>query len=158
MRILFVCTGNICRSPTAHAVLSHLVRGEQGLPSIFVDSAGTHGYHVGDPPDPRAVAVAAAAGVDMRGQRARRFDNGGFETFDLLVAMDSGHQRHLEALAKGNLKHLEKIVRFTAFLGDRDGQVRDPYYGTMADFEAVYAQIDQGCRAMIAHWKKETGQ
>ncbi|MDX2221647.1 MAG: low molecular weight protein-tyrosine-phosphatase, partial [Rhodospirillaceae bacterium] len=90
-RVLFVCTGNICRSPTAEGVFRHLVA-EAGLADrIDVDSAGTHGYHVGEPPDSRSVAAAARRGIDIAGQRARRVQPEDFDRFDLVLALDQGH-------------------------------------------------------------------
>jgi len=151
-RLLFVCTGNICRSPTAEAVLRHHTRGAEGGDSILIDSAGTHGYHVGEPPDQRAIDIAAMSGVDMAGLRARRIEGSDFNTFDALIAMDSTHHHYLEGVAKGRPEYVSKIIRFTAFLGDPEGNVPDPYYGSIRDFETVYTLIDQGCRAMMAHW------
>src|SRR5262245_24007892 len=89
--VLFVCTGNICRSPTAEAVFRKLVADAGMLETIAADSAGTHGYHIGEPPDPRARDAAAVRGYDLSGLRARKFERADFERFDLIVAMDRGH-------------------------------------------------------------------
>ncbi|MHC4816226.1 MAG: low molecular weight protein-tyrosine-phosphatase, partial [Planctomycetota bacterium] len=98
VKVLFVCTGNICRSPTAEGVLRKLVS-DAGLGNrIEVDSAGTEGYHVGDPPDPRAIRTASRRGYDLSGLRARRVKRGDFERFDLLISMDRGHHERLLAL------------------------------------------------------------
>src|SRR5690606_21957555 len=98
-RVLFVCTGNICRSPTAEGVFRHLLR-EAGMDGrIGADSAGTHGYHVGEAPDRRTVACARRRGIDLSGLRARRVRAGDFEDFDLILAMDRGHLARLRELA-----------------------------------------------------------
>ena len=98
MKVLFVCTGNICRSPTADGVFRHIVA-KAGLGNaITTDSAATHGYHIGDPPDPRSVAVAAARGFDLSALRARKITPGDFHDFDLILAMDQGHLAHLAAV------------------------------------------------------------
>lgn len=90
MRVLFVCTGNICRSPTAEGVLKRKLR-ERGFDHLQVDSAGTHGYHVGESPDPRACEKAAPRGYDLNDQSARRIAMEDFERFDWIIAMDRGH-------------------------------------------------------------------
>jgi len=88
MKVLFVCLGNICRSPTAEAVFRHFLLGEGGAIRIDVDSAGTHAYHIGEPPDPRSQAAARRRGIDMSGLRARQVHASDFEEFDLILAMD----------------------------------------------------------------------
>jgi protein-tyrosine phosphatase len=137
--VLFVCTGNICRSPTAEAIFTVMVK-EAGLSHMFhIDSAGTHGYHVGDPPDQRAVAVALQRGIDMRDLRARKIVADDFTRFNHIYAMDSGHFRLLEKMnGKG---------RISMFTQGRD--VADPYYGAMRDFELAYDHIQAGCLELI---------
>lgn len=147
-RVLFVCTGNICRSPTADGILRHMVR-EAGMERVVeVDSAGTHGYHTGEPPDPRSTATAQAHGVDLSRLRARAVEEADFKQFDWIVAMDSGHHDWLERLA--GPEDGGKIQRFMGFLGQPEGNVADPYYGGNGGFEAVYSQIEQGCRKILA--------
>ena len=97
--VLFVCTGNICRSPTAEGIFRHYVR-EAGLEERFViDSAGTHGYHIGDPPDRRTIDAARRRGFDLDKLRARKLRSSDFNEFDLILAMDSSHLRTLRTLA-----------------------------------------------------------
>lgn len=154
--VLFVCTGNICRSPTAEAVFRHKLRAAGMEHRFFTDSAGTHGYHIGDPPDPRSVDMARTRGVDMRDLRARRFEVVDFERFHHVVAMDSGHFAALDRLPRGAqvLASLSLFRHFgeapatgatAAFL-----DVPDPYYGTQGDFERVYDMIETGCAAILA--------
>ena len=140
--VLFVCTGNICRSPTAEAVFRHMVR-QAGLEQRFqIDSAGTHGYHIGDPPDPRSIATALAKGVDMRDLRARKVDAEDFARFHYILAMDNGHHGHLS-----RYKRVDPYGALTLFLGA--GDVPDPYYGTQQGFEAVYRMVEQGCSRLL---------
>ena len=98
MKILFVCTGNICRSPTAEGVFRDLATRAGLAEDVFADSAGTHGYHVGEPPDARSSAAAAERGFDLTSLRARRVAVSDFETFDLILAMDNEHLARLEAM------------------------------------------------------------
>lgn len=147
--ILFVCTGNICRSPTAHAVFEHMVR-EAGLSHLItVDSAGTHGYHIGQQPDARSIAVALSRGVDMRGQRARKFDLADFGKYDYIFAMDQGHHTILEAQRKGG-------GELSLFLGN-GGDVPDPYYGEAEGFERVYALAEHRCAELLAELRDRHG-
>ena len=140
--VLFVCTGNICRSPTAHAVFRHQVR-EAGLEAYFtIDSAGTHGYHIGDAPDDRSILVAAAKGVKMQDLRARKVTQEDFASFDYILAMDEGHFKTLQTLQGRGDK--AKLLMFAA------GNVPDPYYGSLADFEHVFDMIEKNCRRWLA--------
>lgn len=140
--VLFVCTGNICRSPTAHAVFEQMVD-KAGLGNAFiVQSAGTHGYHVGQPPDDRAIKTAKSHGVDMNHLRARRVEQVDFQTFDYIYAMDAGHYNLLKEWDNRNNK-----ARLLMFGID---DVADPYYGTMDDFGAVFCVIERGCARLIS--------
>jgi protein-tyrosine phosphatase len=151
-RVLFVCTGNICRSPTAEGVFRHLVA-EAGLADrIDVDSAGTHGYHIGEPPDPRAVAAAARRGIDIAGQRARRVRPEDFERFDLVLAMDQGHLRHLRALRRA--EHRAEIRLLLDYHRPPGGNpllrdVPDPYYGGEEGFDDVLDLIEAASRGLL---------
>jgi protein-tyrosine phosphatase len=133
-RVLFVCTGNICRSPTAEGVARALAA-ERGLADcVEVDSAGTHGYHVGDPPDPRSVEAARRRGVDLSPLRARTVAPGDFDRFDLIVALDRGHLDLLERRCPPERRdRLSLLMSFAAGLGVKD--VPDPYYEGAAAFE-----------------------
>ncbi|MGH8250410.1 MAG: low molecular weight protein-tyrosine-phosphatase, partial [Steroidobacteraceae bacterium] len=135
-RVLFVCLGNICRSPTAEAVFRDLLRREAAGLDIEVDSAGTHGYHVGSPPDQRAIEAARRRGIDMSKLRARVVEEGDFERFDLVLAMDEQNYRRLRKFAPP--QHAERVRLFLDYapqLKRRD--VPDPYYGGPTGFEEV---------------------
>ena len=129
MKILFVCLGNICRSPTAEGVMRHL-----GL--LQVDSAGTAGYHSGDPPDPRTQRVALARGIDLSGLRARQIERRDFDRFDLILAMDRVNRADLENMRPRDCtSELRLFLDFAPHLKLHD--VPDPYYGQDQDFERV---------------------
>ena len=142
--MLFVCTGNICRSPTAEGVLKALARKEGVL--LHAESAGTHDYHVGEPADERAQHHAKRRGYDLSGQRARHVTRGDFEAFDLIVAMDRGHLRLLERTCPAHLKS-----KLRPFLPDAD--VPDPYYGGPEGFEQVLDMIEEACRGLLVEIK-----
>lgn len=135
VKVLFVCTGNICRSPTAHGVFRH--RAAARDVEVFCDSAGTHAYHVGEPPDVRSTRAAATRGYDLSDLRARKVTYDDFEEFDHILCMDNGHKLILERVAPK--EHLHKIKMFD----DRD--VADPYYGGEDGFERVLDQIEDAC-------------
>jgi protein-tyrosine phosphatase len=145
--ILFVCTGNICRSPTAEGVLRHLAR-DAGI-ALHVESAGIGDWHIGQPPDERAQHHASGRGYDLSAQRARQVEGRDFESFDLIVAMDRGHlgilQRQCPREHRGKLRLLVE---------GRD--VPDPYYGGADGFERVLDLVEEGCRALLEELKKAT--
>ena len=149
-RVLFVCTGNICRSPTAEGVFRHLLR-EAGMDGrIGADSAGTHGYHVGEAPDRRTVACARQRGIDLSGLRARRVRTGDFEDFDLILAMDHGHLARLRELApEGAGDRIRLFMDFAPASLPRE--VPDPYYGGASHFEEAFALIEAAARGLLAH-------
>ena len=149
--VLFVCTGNICRSPTAKGVARKLLI-EAGLAArVAVDSAGLEGWHAGDPPDPRAIACAAARGYDLAPQRARRFDRADFGRFALILGMDRGHVSALRALRDENCA--SQVRPFLDFLPAEDPRygrdVPDPYYGDMSDYEISLDLIELGTPNLI---------
>ncbi len=150
IRILFVCTGNICRSPTAEGVFRHLVA-EAGLADkIATDSVGLEGWHVGSPPDSRSTRAAAQRGFDIADLRARLLIRDDFDRFDLLLAMDNGHFRDMAGRAPR--QHAGKVRMFMeAAHGDAALSVPDPYYGASDGFEQALDMIDEGARA----WLKE---
>jgi protein-tyrosine phosphatase len=153
VRLCFVCLGNICRSPTAEAVMRHRVR-EAGLDDVIeVESAGTGSWHVGDPPDARAREEASARGIAMDGA-ARQFRPADFERFDLVLAMDRENAAHLRALAPdGKAAAKVRLLREfdPAAAAGRDLSVPDPYYGGAEGFATVFDQVDAACRGLIAH-------
>src|SRR5918999_5805198 len=142
--ILFVCTGNICRSPTAEAVLRHLAR-EKSL-ELRIESAGLGDWHVGDPPDERTQRHARGRGYDLSAQRARQVRPADFEQFDLILAMDRGHLRALQRMAPP--QHHAKIRLF-----GEDCDVPDPYYGGAEGFERVLDLVEERCRALLDELK-----
>jgi protein-tyrosine phosphatase len=142
VRILFVCLGNICRSPTAEGVMRHLLR-ERGMEGeVEVESAGTGGWHVGDPPDARATAAARLRGIALEGA-ARQVTPGDFERFDLLVAMDRSNLRDLLAVAPDE----EARGRVRLLLDDAD--VPDPYYGGPGGFDEVLDLVQEACERLL---------
>ena len=151
MRILFVCMGNICRSPTAEGVMRRLVR-EHGLEGrVVLDSAGTGGWHAGEPPDARATAAAQRRGIVLEGA-ARQVHARDFEDFDLLVAMDAENLRNLEALApdpeaRAKVRLLREFD--PASEGAPDLDVPDPYYGGARGFDDVLDLVEAACRGLL---------
>jgi len=148
MRILFVCMGNICRSPTAEGVFRRLVAERAPGAEIEIDSAGTHDYHVGDPPDPRSIAAAARRGVDLRQLRARLIHDEDFERFDLIIAMDRLNRKTL--LDRSPAPFRERIRLFMEFAGDREVEdVPDPYYGGAPGFEQVLDLAEEAAAGLL---------
>lgn len=147
-RILFVCLGNICRSPTAEGVLRGIAAREfAGLP-LYVDSAGTADYHVGEPPDRRTVAAARRRGYELASLRARRVARSDFESFDYILAMDRANLEELEALDRGRSQvHVGLFMEFAPELGF--DEVPDPYYGGIEDFERVLDLCESGARGLL---------
>lgn len=149
-RILFVCTGNICRSPSADGVARYWIA-KLGLgDEIEVDSAGTHGFHAGERPDPRTMKAAASRGYDLSRLRARRLVSADFEYFDLLLAMDQGHLDHMRRVCPP--PHAHKLRRFMEFAESRPvGDVPDPYYGGEQGFDVVLDMVEDGVRGLLHH-------
>ncbi len=145
-RVLFVCTGNICRSPTAEAILRKHAK-EQGL-DVVVDSAGTHGYHIGEAPDPRSVKAGARRGYDLSTIRARKITREDFERFDYLIALDEGHLALMQAACPVGLQHkLHAMMVFAPQLGY--SEVPDPYYGPAAGFEQVIDLLEAATTGLV---------
>jgi len=146
--VLFVCTGNICRSPTAEGIFRKFVADAGMSEAIIADSAGTHDYHVGEPPDPRAQDAASQRGYDLSALRARRVERGDFERFDLIVAMDRGHQRALSRFAPpATAGKIRLMMSFASSRGQED--VPDPYYGGPEDFESVLDLLEDAVRGLL---------
>jgi protein-tyrosine phosphatase len=159
VRLLFVCLGNICRSPTAEGVMRSLVCDAGLADSIELDSAGTGGWHVGSPPDARATAAARARGIELSGS-ARRVEQGDFEDFDLVLAMDSANMRELRRLAPGEQERARvRLLRefdpaSAAHRPDgeegRELDVPDPYYGGSGGFDEVLDLVQAACEGLLA--------
>nr|WP_246513051.1 low molecular weight protein-tyrosine-phosphatase [Azospirillum picis] len=151
---MFVCTGNICRSPTAEGVFRHLA-GRAGLSGLVAaESAGTHAYHVGEPPDPRTQRAALARGIDLSGLRARKVTAGDFARFDHILAMDHGHLEQLRRIAPPGAGAALRL-----FLDDAPGlagrSVPDPYYGGPDGFGEVLDLCEAGARGLLDRLARE---
>ncbi|MGB5405295.1 MAG: low molecular weight protein-tyrosine-phosphatase [Thiogranum sp.] len=146
--VLFVCMGNICRSPTAQGVFESLLEEARLGEHIDVDSAGTHAYHIGKRPDERATQAAAGRGIDLSRQRARRVEAADFARFDYVLAMDRSNLDDLLAICPQ--QHQDKIKLFLEFTEDlSQREVPDPYYGGNQGFERVLDLIEMGASALL---------
>ncbi|MEA3404821.1 MAG: low molecular weight protein-tyrosine-phosphatase [Pseudomonadota bacterium] len=150
VKVLFVCLGNICRSPTAHAVFRQLVR-EQNLEEfIEIDSAGTAAFHIGKSPDERSTQVARGRGIEMKDLRARKVDFGDFIVYDYILAMDESNYSNLRDLALP--EHFDKISMFLDFAEDwEDREVPDPYYGGPEGFDRVFDMVTDASEGLLRH-------
>ena len=150
--VLFICMGNICRSPTAEGVFRHFVE-QRGLQeSIRIDSAGTHAYHSGEPSDRRAIAAAARRGYDMTGIRARRVRDEDFEEFDLVIAMDDQNLQNLQEMA--GPARSAKVSLFLDYSSGDVSEVPDPYYGGAKGFERVLDLVEDASRGLLEMLRK----
>lgn len=145
VRILMVCLGNICRSPLAEGIMRSL--SDPAL--IRVDSAGTAGYHLGNPPDPRSIEVAAAHQIDISGQRCRKFAVADFDDFDHIFAMDLENLATIRRLARSEADR-QKVRLLLEAGGLGAVEVPDPYYGGASGFQEVYRMLDTACRRIAA--------
>lgn len=155
MKVLFVCLGNICRSPLAEGVFRHFVEGA-GLRDHFeIDSAGTSSYHAGDPPDERTTAVARARGIRLTGA-SRPITRQDLQSFDYVIVMDQQNLTNVRALAKGGATHSEvRLLREFDPEADGNFDVPDPYYGGPRGFEDVHDMVERACAALLEHVKRE---
>jgi protein-tyrosine phosphatase len=154
VRVLCVCLGNICRSPTAEVVLRDLA--EREAPGLItrVDSAGTAAYHVGEPPDRRSTSAARRRGYDLSALRARRIETADFHQFDLMLAMDRANLAALERAApRGARARIDLFLAYATELGV--DEVPDPYYGEAGDFDRVLDLVETGARCLLARFREQ---
>ena len=159
VRVCFVCSGNICRSPMAEVVLRELVRRAGAEGRVEVDSAGTGDWHVGSAADRRALRVLAAAGYDGASHRARQFDAGWLADRDLVIALDRGHERAVRLLVDAaarrsrtaRMPEVRLLRSFDLSASPDDLDVADPYYGDEAGFRLVLRQVETACEALLEH-------
>lgn len=148
--VLFVCMGNICRSPTAQGVFEHLVQRSGLAESIRVDSAGTHAYHIGNQPDTRSQQAALGRGVDLSKQRARQVQADDFSHFDYILAMDLNNLQILQRSAQAQqARNLKLFMEFASRWQERE--VPDPYYGGSQGFERVLDMIEDASEGLLEH-------
>lgn len=146
MNVLFVCLGNICRSPLAEGIFLHLAQ-EAGRDELEADSAGTGGYHEGEPADSRSIAVGERHGVAVP-SISRKVRDSDFEEFDLIVAMDAKNLADLKARCPSAA--LDRLVLMRDYDPEGKGDVPDPYYGGPRGFDDVYDMLERSCRALLA--------
>jgi low molecular weight protein-tyrosine phosphatase len=150
--VLFVCMGNICRSPTAEGVFRKVVEDAGMADAVRIDSAGTHAYHKGEPPDRRAQAAALKRGYTLSNLRARRVCDQDFMEFDYIVAMDDDNLSVLEELATEEAS--SSLVLFLEFSDSRESEVPDPYYGGASGFERVLDLVEEASRGLLEHIRR----
>lgn len=149
-RVLFVCMGNICRSPTAQGAFVKVLVEKAAELAVHVDSAGTHAYHVGEPPDPRARRAAERRGIDLSRQRARRVSVEDFASFDLILAMDKlNHAALMDMSPPEYHERIKLILEFAPRLELED--VPDPYYGGINGFERVLDLVEEASIGLLEH-------
>ncbi len=153
IKVLFVCMGNICRSPTAHGVFQALVD-EQGLSDrILVDSAGTHSYHIGSAPDPRSQDTAQSRGVNLAGLRARQFQSQDFLEFDFLIAMDQSNLANMASIKPDKPRaRLDLMLDYSK--QHQHSEVPDPYYGE-AGFDRVFDMVSEASQGLLQHIRQQ---
>lgn len=155
IKVLFVCMGNICRSPTAEGVFRHVVRQAGLADKIDTDSAGTHAYHIGEPPDSRAQQTARSRGIELSDLRGRKVDGNDFSRFDYVLAMDHNNHTDLRQVAGGNADNLHMFLQFAENFDEQE--VPDPYYGGEQGFEHVFDLVEDASAGLLAHIRKQHG-
>lgn len=154
VRVLFVCLGNICRSPTAEGVFRALVESEGLAGQIEIDSAGTHAYHVGEGPDPRSQEAAARRGIDLSPLRGRRATRTDFKEFDYVLAMDQENYAHLAQLAPAQFEPRVRLLM--EYAPERpENEVPDPYFGGEGGFDRVLDMIEDAARGLLADIRRQ---
>ena len=154
VNVLFICMGNICRSPTAEGVFRDKVKQEHLDDKISIDSAGTHAYHVGNPPDERAQQAALKRNIDLSMQRARRVDVSDFSAFDYLIAMDESNKEDLLSICPEGYE--DRVHLFLDFANGEENEVPDPYYGQGDGFENVLNLVEDAADGLLKHIKEKT--
>ena len=149
VKVLFVCMGNICRSPTAEGVFQHKVSQANLENKISIDSAGTYAYHVGNPPDTRAQNAALKRDIDLGNQRARRVSIDDFSEFDYVVAMDESNKDDLLSICPEGFE--DRIHLFLDFADSNETEVPDPYYGQGRGFEIVLNLVEDASDGLLKH-------
>ena len=152
--VLFICMGNICRSPTAEGVFRHKVHAAGLIERVAIDSAGTHNYHPGEPPDARSQHHAKRRGYDLSVLRARVLSEADIERFDWLIVMDDlNYSTVLKRMADEHHRKLRRLTEFCTVHQTRE--VPDPYYGERADFERVLDLVEDGCDGLLAQMRSD---
>lgn len=155
VKVLFVCLGNICRSPLAEGIFRHQVEAAGLRERFLIDSAGTSSYHAGDPPDARTIAVARARGIELTGA-SRQILRNDLQSFDYIIVMDRQNLENVRALAKGGDTYSEvRLLREFDARADGDLDVPDPYYGGTRGFENVHEMVERACAALLDHIRHE---
>lgn len=149
VNVLFICMGNICRSPTAEGVFRDKVKQENLDEKISIDSAGTHAYHVGNPPDERAQQAALKRNIDLSMQRARRVDSSDFSAFDYIIAMDKSNKEDLLSICPTGYE--DRVHLFLDFANSEESEVPDPYYGQGRGFEIVLNLVEDASEGLLKH-------
>ncbi len=149
LKVLFVCMGNICRSPTAEGVFRHKAEQANLENTIIIDSAGTHAYHVGNPPDIRAQNAALKRNIDLGSQRARRVSSDDFLEFDYVIAMDESNKEDLLSICPEGFE--DKVHLFLDFADSNETEVPDPYYGQGRGFEIVLNLVENASEGLLKH-------
>jgi protein-tyrosine phosphatase len=148
VKVLFVCMGNICRSPTAHGVFLKMLEDQSLAHLVEVDSAGTHAYHIGKAPDERSRSAALRRGVDLSPLRARQVEPADFQSFDYVLAMDDDNLQHLEMICPlGQRGKLRLFMEFAPQMKKRE--VPDPYYGGSSGFEQVLDLVEAAAEGLL---------
>ncbi|NKB83160.1 low molecular weight protein-tyrosine-phosphatase [Brucella grignonensis] len=150
--ILFVCAGNICRSPLAEGVMGAVLK-QRRIDHVLIDSAGTNGYHTGEEPDDRSIWVAARHGLDISAQRCRQLTAGDFTRFDLIMGMDHYNMRMISQRQPANAS--AHIGLFTEIAEGKPVEIPDPYYGQIGDFEEVYRMVLASSHALADQFWRE---